>query len=84
MIERERRVYIASAADALGVAIRSHWRIGNGLHWVVDMVFRDHRCGIRKPNAPANFATIEHMASKLLRRAPGKDSLRLERGIAAR
>ena len=85
-IERERRFYIASAAadaDALSVAIRSHWSIENGLHWVMDMVFRDDECRIRKHNAPANFATIKHMASNLLRRAPGKDSLRVKRRIAA-
>ncbi len=85
-IERERRFYIASAAadaDALSVAIRSHWSIENGLHWVMDMVFRDDECRIRKHNAPANFATIKHMASNLLRTAPGNDSLRVKRRIAA-
>ena len=62
-----------------------HWGIENGLHWdwVMDMVFRDDECRIRKQNAPANFATIKHMASNLLRRAPGKDSLRVKRKLAA-
>lgn len=85
-IERERRFYIAStAADAaaLGDAIRSHWGVENGLHWVMDMVFRDDECRIRTKNAPANFATVKHMASNLLRRAPGKDSLRVKRRLAA-
>ena len=85
-IERETRFYIASAAagaEALGAAIRSHWSIENGLHWVMDMVFRDDECRIRKNNAPANFATVKHMASNLLRRAPGKDSLRVKRRVAA-
>ena len=85
-IERETRFYIASAAaaaEALGSAIRSHWSIENGLHWVMDMVFRDDECRIRKNNAPANFATVKHMASNLLRRAPGKDSLRVKRRVAA-
>lgn len=85
-IERETRFYIASAtADAatLGTAIRSHWGIENGLHWVMDMVFRDDECRIRTKNAPANFATVKHMASNLLRRAPGKDSLRVKRRVAA-
>ncbi len=85
-VERERRFYIASAAadaKALGLAIRGHWSIENGLHWVMDMVFRDDECRIRKHNAPANFTTIKHMASNLLRRAPGKDSLRVKRHIAA-
>jgi hypothetical protein len=49
----------------------------------MDMVFRDDECRIRKRNAPANFATVKHMASNLLRRAPGKDSLRVKRKMAA-
>ena len=84
--ERETRFYIASLAPdaaALAAAIRSHWSIENGLHWVMDMVFRDDECRIRKKNAPANFATVKHMASNLLRRAPGKDSLRVKRRLAA-
>lgn len=84
--ERELRFYISSLpADAarLGEAVRSHWGIENGLHWVMDMVFRDDECRIRKANAPANFATVKHMASNLLRRAPGKDSLRVKRKLAA-
>jgi predicted transposase YbfD/YdcC len=84
--EREFRFYISSLpanAEKLGDAVRAHWGIENGLHWVMDMVFRDDECRIRKANAPANFATIKHMASNLLRRAPGKDSLRVKRKLAA-
>ena len=84
--ERELRFYISSLpADAtrLGDAVRSHCGIENGLHWVMDMVFRDDECRIRKANAPANFATVKHMASNLLRCAPGKDSLRVKRKLAA-
>jgi predicted transposase YbfD/YdcC len=84
--EREFRFYITSLsanAEHLGEAVRAHWGIENGLHWVMDMVFRDDECRIRKDHAPANFATIKHMASNLLRRAPGKDSLRVKRKMAA-
>lgn len=84
--ECEFRFYITSRdADAqrLGEAVRAHWGIENGLHWVMDMVFRDDECRIRKDHAPANFATVKHMASNILRRAPGKDSLRVKRKIAA-
>jgi predicted transposase YbfD/YdcC len=83
--ETETRFYITSLdpdAKRLGEAIRCHWGIENGLHWVMDMVFRDDECRIRKANAPANFVTIKHMASNLLRRAPGKDSLRVKRKVA--
>ena len=36
-----------------------------------------------KEHAPANFAAVKHMASNLLRRVPGKDSLRVKRRLAA-
>jgi predicted transposase YbfD/YdcC len=85
-VEHEKRYYIASAppdAETLATAVRGHWGVENGLHWVMDMVFRDDECRIRKHNAPANFTTIKHMASNLLRRAPGKDSMRVKRHVAA-
>lgn len=82
----ETRFYItslAASAERFGAAIRGHWGIENGLHWVMDMVFRDDECRIRKKNAPANFATVKHMAANLLRQAPGNDSLRVKRKVAA-
>jgi len=85
-IERETRFYITSllwVASQLGPAIRAHWMVENGLHWVMDMMFRDDECRIRTDHAPANFTTIKHMALNLIRRAPGKDSLRLRRKVAA-
>ncbi len=85
-IERETRLYITSLtlpAHSLGAIVRSHWAIENSLHWVMDMVFRDDECRVRTHNAPANFTTIKHIALNLTRRAPGRDSLRLKRKIAA-
>lgn len=84
--ERETRFYLSSLAlpaDQLGRIVRDHWAVENSLHWVLDMVFRDDECRVRTENAPANFTTIKHMALNLLRRAPGKDSLRLRRKVAA-
>ena len=85
-IERETRFYITSlpwVAVQLGPAIRAHWMVENALHWVMDMSFRDDECRIRTDHAPANFTTIKHMALNLIRRAPGKDSIRLRRKVAA-
>jgi predicted transposase YbfD/YdcC len=85
-IERETRFYITSLvwlALQLGPVIRDHWAIENRLHWVLDMVFRDDECRLRKDHAPANFTTLKHMAHNLIRKAPGKDSLRLRRKVAA-
>ena len=85
-IERDTRFYITSLvwlASQLAPVIRSHWMIENGLHWVMDMIFRDDDCRVRTDHAPANFTTVKHMAHNLIRRAPGKDSLRLRRKTAA-
>ena len=84
--ERETRFYITSlvlAARLIGPVIRSHWAVENSLHWVLDMIFRDDECRVRKDHAPANFTTLKHMAHNLMRLAPGKDSLRLKRKVAA-
>ena len=84
--ERETRFYITS----LDLARQPAWThrprpLGDreSLHWVMDMVFRDDECRVRTDHAPANFTTIKHMAHNLIRNAPGKDSLRLRRKIAA-
>jgi predicted transposase YbfD/YdcC len=85
-IERETRFYITSLAwiaCQIGPVIRGHWAIENGLHWVMDMMFRDDESRIRKDHAPANFTTLKHIAYNLIRRAPTKDSLRLKRKVAA-
>jgi predicted transposase YbfD/YdcC len=85
-IQRETRFYITSLtwlACQLGPVIRSHWAIENSLHWVMDMVFRDDECRVRTDHAPANFTTLKHMAHNLIRKAPGRDSLRLKRKVAA-
>ena len=85
-IERETRFYVTSLvllADQLGPIIRSHWAVENSLHWVMDMVFRDDECRVRTDHAPANFTTLKHMATNLLRRVPSKHSLRARRKVAA-
>jgi len=85
-IERGTRLYItslAAPAAVLGPVVRSHWAVENSLHWVMDVTFRDDECRVRTDNAPANFTTIKHIAHNLIRRAKGKDSLRLRRKVAA-
>ncbi len=85
-IQTETRLYITSCvllAHVMGPIVRSHWAIENSLHWVMDMVFRDDECRVRTDHAPANFTTIKHLALNLTKRAPGKESLRLKRKVAA-
>lgn len=81
----ETRYYITSlalAAVLIAPIVRSHWAIENSLHWVMDMVFRDDESRVRTDHAPANFTTIKQMAANLIRRAPGKQSIRLRRKAA--
>ena len=83
--ERETRFYISSLpADAVrqGEAIRGHWGVESH-HRVMDMVFRDDECCIRRDHAPANFATIKHIASNLMRTKADKHSMRAKRRLAA-
>ena len=85
-IQTETRLYITSLvllAHVMGPLVRSHWMVENGLHWVMNMVFRDDDCRLRTDHAPANFTTIQHMACNPTRRAPGKDSVRMKRKVAA-
>jgi predicted transposase YbfD/YdcC len=77
-VETETRLFITSSAmdaERLGPFVRGHWAVENSLHWVLDMVFRDDECRMRTQNAPLNFATIKHIATNLLRKAPGKGSM---------
>jgi len=65
--------YAGTAAE-LGRWVRGHWGVENGLHWVLDVVFREDRSRIREGNAGANLAMVRRVAVSLLRRAPGKGS----------
>jgi predicted transposase YbfD/YdcC len=82
------RYYIASfhaEAPLFAKASRQHWGVENGLHWTLDVVFREDECRIRSGNGPANFATVRHMAINLLQKTqtPKRKSLRVKRGLAA-
>jgi predicted transposase YbfD/YdcC len=82
-----RRYFISSLpsdAKRLLSASRSHWEIENKLHWVLDIVFREDECRIRKGNGAENFAVLRHIALNLLRReTSAKRSLKGKRMKAA-
>ena len=76
------RYYISSlAGDARKVAraVRRHWGIENRVHWVLDVVFDEDDCRIRKDHGPQNFAVLRHIALNLLRQETGS-----KRGIKAK
>lgn len=47
--------------------IRGHWGIENGLHWVLDIAFREDESRARKDHAPQNLAILRHIAVNLLK-----------------
>jgi len=76
------RFFISSLppnAQTFASAVRGHWGIENRLHWVLDMVFGDDHCRVRKDQGAKNFTVIKHMAMNLLRKAKQNKSLRVMR-----
>ena len=75
-----RRFYISSFADSpekMAQCIRNRWQVENCLHWVLDVTFRQDDCRIRKANAAANFETIDHAVTNLLKRFPDDKKMSL-------
>jgi predicted transposase YbfD/YdcC len=69
-VKAEIRHYLSSARlppAALAAAIRNHWRVENGLHWILDVVFREDASRVRERNAARNLALLRKIALNLAR-----------------
>jgi predicted transposase YbfD/YdcC len=65
----EVRYFISSLpaeAKPLGAAVRGHWGVENGLHWVLDMAFAEDRSRARKDHAQENLALLRRWVLSLL------------------
>jgi predicted transposase YbfD/YdcC len=86
-VTAEIRHYLSSARlppEALAVAIRDHWRVENGLHWVLDVTFREDASRVRERNAARNLALLRRIALNLARAdATLKASLKGKRKYAS-
>ncbi|MCA9647342.1 MAG: ISAs1 family transposase [Myxococcales bacterium] len=81
-VSTERRLFISSLpakADAISRAVRAHWHIENGLHWVLDVTFREDESRIRRGYGAENFSVLRHLALNLLKREPTAISMRKKR-----
>jgi len=81
-VEIERRYYLSSLpADGVRFsdAVRQHWGVENGLHWVLDVSFNEDACRIRKDKGAQTFSVLRHIALNLLKRES-----KHKRGIKAR
>jgi predicted transposase YbfD/YdcC len=66
-------------AQCLGAAIRGHWSIENGLHWVLDVVFREDARRLYDRTAAENVAFLNRLALSLFRGDTGKSSMKVKR-----
>lgn len=69
-------------ARRIGRAIRGHWSVENGLHWVLDVVFREDARRVYDRTTAENVALLNRLALSLLRGDPSKDSMKVKRKLA--
>ena len=68
--ETERRYLISSLkADAEKIleASRQHWQIENGLHWVLDVAFKEDHSQVRTQNAAENLALLRRLVASTVK-----------------
>jgi len=83
----ERRYYLSSLpleTEQFGKAVRGHWGVENGLHWCLDVVFREDDSRARDKNAAQNVATLRRIVLNLLKNDKTKNrSMKSKRLLAA-
>ena len=67
------------SAQAFAHAVRAHWAVENGLHWVLDMAFDEDCARARKDHAAENMAIIRKLAINVLKTARPEISIRRKR-----
>ncbi len=85
-ISEETRYFIGSkiaSARSYGKALRNHWGIENGLHWQLDVTFREDSNREQGRNGAANLALVRKLALTLLKRHSSKQSIACKRLHAA-
>jgi predicted transposase YbfD/YdcC len=80
------RYFIGSkraGARYYGRALRNHWGIENGLHWQMDVTYREDACRVRRRHGAENLALVRRLAHALLKRHSDKRSIKCRRLAAA-
>ena len=80
LVEAERRIdgkvtvdsryYLSSLGGeirAFAGAVRDHWGVENGLHWILDLAFREDESRVRVGDGAHNLGVLRHIALNLLR-----------------
>jgi predicted transposase YbfD/YdcC len=78
----EVRYYISSltvSVKKFAHAVRSHWGIENGCHWVLDLTYREDESRIRNKALRENIAWLNRFTLSLLKQHPRRDSIAMNR-----
>ena len=85
-IRQETRYYLSSlppdAAQHLELS-RAHWAIENSCHWVLDVIFDEDACRVRRDHGAENMALMRRITLNLIRTDTSKGSVKLKRHRAA-
>jgi predicted transposase YbfD/YdcC len=98
MVERKRIIagkqqgqtmfYISSLTDTdpalYSMYVRGHWAIENGLHWQLDVTFREDEAKLRKDKGPTNLHLIRKWSLHLLNKETSSISIKRKRKKANR
>ena len=78
--EVQARYYISDEdfplAQYYGELARGHWGIENGLHWHLDVTFKEDKCRARKKNAAQNLSLLRKLALQIATHTQDKLSVR--------
>lgn len=78
--ECQTRYYISDddfpAAAYYGALARGHWTVENGLHWHLDVTFREDDCRARKKNAAQNLSLLRKLALQVAKATNDRLSIR--------
>jgi predicted transposase YbfD/YdcC len=77
----EKRYYVSSlglGVKNLARAVRGHWGVENGCHWILDVIYREDESRIREQNVRENFAWLNRFTLSLLKQHPDKSSVAMK------
>ena len=66
----EERYYLCSIkpiAELFAIVVRRHWHIENGLHWVLDIVFKEDKLRSKEKNGIHNLGLIRRFAMFIIK-----------------
>jgi len=66
----ERRYFVSSLGadeELFAYAVRAHWGIENRLHYMLDVIYREDACRVRKDYSPRTLALIRKIALTIAR-----------------